>query len=95
MEEKDFDLDEFRNHLIQLEKGLKEGADQDSDYQGELDEIIASLGRLKNELKDKKYQQVLPDLLNVMQFLNMVEDNIDEDDFDEEEFEEEDDEDEE
>jgi hypothetical protein len=85
MEEQEFDLDEFRNQLLQLEKELTTGIKQDKEYQGELDEVIASLGRLKQELKDKKYQQVLPDIFNVLQFLNMVEENFEEEEEEEEE----------
>lgn len=78
MTEKDFDLAEFRNHLQQLEKELAAGVKQDSDYQGEIDEVLASLKRLTKELKDPKYQQVLPDLFTVLEFLDMVEDNFEE-----------------
>lgn len=78
MKEREFNLDEFRNHLEQLEKELSAGIKQDPDYQGEIDEIIESLKRLSQELKDKKYQQVLPDLFRVLEFLDMIEENFEE-----------------
>lgn len=89
MKEQEFDLAEFRTHLQQLEKELTAGIKQDPDYQGEVDEVIGSLKRLAVELKDKKYQQILPDLFRVLEFLNMVEDNFEEEEFEDEEFEEE------
>lgn len=76
MSENEFDLAEFRNHLQQLEKELGTGVKQDPDYHGEIDEVLASLKRLTKELKDPKYQQVLPDLFTVLEFLDMVEDNL-------------------
>lgn len=85
MKEKEFNLDEFRDHLQQLEKELSAGIKQDSDYQGEIDEVIGSLKRLTIELKDKKYQQILPDLFKVLEFLDMIEENFEEDDLDEDE----------
>jgi hypothetical protein len=78
MKEREFNLEEFRNHLEQLEKELSAGIQQDPDYQGEIDEIIESLKRLTQELKDKKYQQVLPDLFRVLEFLDMIEENFEE-----------------
>ena len=84
MKEREFDLVEFRNHLQQLEKELSDGVKQDPDYQGEVDEVIGSLKRLTLELKDKKYQQVLPDLFKVLEFLDMVEDNFEEEEFEDE-----------
>lgn len=78
MKEREFNLDDFRNHLQQLEKELSAGIKQDPDYQGEIDEIIESLKRLSQELKDKKYQQVLPDLFRVLEFLDMIEENFEE-----------------
>lgn len=86
MENKDFDLNEFRETLAQLENELQDGITKDSEYGGELDEVLGSLKRLKTELKDEKYQRVLPDIFNVLQFLNIVEENFDEDE-DEDEFE--------
>lgn len=88
MQEKEFNLDDFRSHLQQLEKELSAGIKRDPDYQGEIDEVIDALKRLTKELKDNKYQQVLPDLFRVLEFLDMVEENFEEEDFDEE-FEEE------
>ena len=76
MNEREFNLEEFRNHLQQLEKELSTGVEQDSDYQGEIDEVIESLKRLTQELKDQKYQQVLPDLFRVLEFLDMIEENF-------------------
>lgn len=90
MKEREFNLDEFRDHLQQLEKELSAGIKQDSDYQGEIDEVIGSLKRLTVELKDKKYQQVLPDLFRVLEFLDMIEENFEEDDLEEDDFEEDD-----
>lgn len=87
MTDQEFDLTEFRNHLQQLEKELSAGVKQDSGYQGEIDEVLASLKRLTKELKDPKYQQVLPDLFTVLEFLDMVEENFEEDE--EEEYDEE------
>lgn len=78
MKEREFNVEEFRNHLQQLEKELSTGVKQDPDYQGEIDEIIESLKRLTEELKDKKYQQVLPDLFKVFEFLDMIEENFEE-----------------
>lgn len=78
MKEREFNLEEFRNHLQQLEKELSAGIKQDPDYQGEIDEIIASLKRLTQELEDQKYQQVLPDLFRVLEFLDMIEENFEE-----------------
>ena len=84
--EQEFDLEDFRNHLQEMESQLSAGIEQDSEYQGEIDEVLASLKRLSKELKDKKYQQVLPDLFRVLDFLDMIQDNFDEEDFDDEEF---------
>ncbi|MFI0434779.1 MAG: hypothetical protein ACH350_03490 [Parachlamydiaceae bacterium] len=84
MKENAFDLDEFRNHLQQLEKELSAGIEQDGEYQGEIDEVIGSLKRLSKELKDNKYQQVLPDLFRVLEFLDMIEDNFEDDESEEE-----------
>jgi hypothetical protein len=84
MKENQFNLEEFRNHLQQLEKELTVGIEQDPDYQGEIDEVIEALKRLIQELKDKKYQQVLPDLFRVLEFIEMVEDNLEEEDFENE-----------
>jgi len=81
MKEREFDLVEFRSHLQQLEKELSDGVKQDPDYQGEVDEVIGSLKRLTQELKDKKYQQVLPDLFRVLEFLDMIEANFEEEEF--------------
>ena len=89
MENKDFDLNEFRETLAQLENELQDGIKKDSEYGGELDEVLSSLKRLKIELKNEKYQQILPDIFNVLQFLNIVEENFDEDEFEDEEEEEE------
>ncbi len=80
-----FDLEEFRNHLSVLEKELKQGTEKDPDYQGEIDDVISSLGRLSEELKDKKYQKVLPDLFCVIEFLQMIEENAEEEEGEEEE----------
>ena len=90
IEETEFNLKDFRIHLQQLEKELSAGVKQDPDYQGEVDEVIGSLKRLIKELQDDKYQQVLPDLFRVIEFLDMVEDNFEEESFDEEFLEEED-----
>jgi hypothetical protein len=87
MQEREFNLEEFRNHLQQLEKELSAGTKQDPDYQGEIDEVIEALKRLTRELKDKKYEQVLPDLFRVLEFLDMVEENFEEEEFEEEELE--------
>lgn len=78
MKEREFNLEEFRQHLQQLEKELTEGTKQDPDYQGEIDEVIGALQRLAQELKDKKYAQVLPDLFRVLDFLDMIEENFEE-----------------
>jgi molecular chaperone GrpE (heat shock protein) len=78
MTKNEFDLEGFRTHLQQLQKELSEGVNQDPEYQGEVDEIISALKRLTQELKDKKYQQVLPDLFKVIEFLDMVEDEYEE-----------------
>lgn len=90
MKEREFNIEEFRSHLQQLEKELSSGIKQDPDYQGEIDEIIESLKRLTKELKDKKYQQVLPDLFRVLEFLDMIENNfeeeLDDEELDDEEF---------
>jgi molecular chaperone GrpE (heat shock protein) len=78
MKEQEFNLQDFRKHLQQLERELTEGTKQDPDYQGEIDEVIEALKRLTQELKDKKYEQVLPDLFRVLEFLDMVEENFEE-----------------
>lgn len=93
MQDADFDLVEFRDHLQQLEKELKVGIEKDPDYQGEVDEVIEAIKRLNKELQDTKYQQILPDLFLVINFLGMVDAGFDEDleEF-EEEFEDEDEE---
>jgi len=83
MKENAFDLEEFRNHLQQLETELSAGIKQDPDYEGEIDEVIGSLKRLSKELKDKKYQEILPDLFRVLEFLDMIEDNFEEDESEE------------
>ncbi len=85
MTEREFNLEDFREHLQQLERELTEGTKQDPDYQGEIDEVIEALQRLTKELKDKKYQQILPDLFRVLEFLDMVEDNFEEEEEEEEE----------
>lgn len=84
MQEREFNLEEFRNHLQQLEKELSAGTKQDPDYQGEIDEVIEALKRLTRELKDKKYEQVLPDLFRVLEFLDMVEENFEEEELEDE-----------
>ena len=89
MEQQAFDLAEFRGYLVQLEKELSSGVKQSKDYQGEVDDIIESLKRLIKELKDEKYQQILPDLFGVLNFLNMLEEDEDEDEDEDEEFEDE------
>ena len=76
MQEQEFDVEEFRKHLQELERELSTGVEQDPDYEGEVDEVIGALKRLTQELKDKKYQQVLPDLFVVLEFLDMVEENF-------------------
>lgn len=86
MAQREFDLEEFRNHLQQLEKELATGVKQDPDYQGEIDEVISSLKRLTKELKDPKYQQVLPDLFRVLEFLDMIEENFEEEETEDEEL---------
>jgi hypothetical protein len=88
MKERDFDLEGFRDHLQQLEKELSDGVKRDPDYQGEVDDVIGALQRLAQEFKDKKYQKVLPDLFNVLEFLEMLQDNFEMEDFDDEEFDE-------
>jgi len=85
MKENEFDLKDFRNHLQQLETELSAGIEQDADYQGEIDEVVSSLKRLSKELEDTKYQQVLPDLFRVLEFLDMIEDNFDDEEEEEEE----------
>jgi len=72
MKEQEFGLEDFRNHLQELEKELTEGTKQDPGYQGEVDEVLASLRRLATELQDERYRQVLPDLFRVLDFLDMV-----------------------
>ncbi len=84
MEEKEFDLNEFREHLHQLETQLKNGVKEDPDYQGEADEVLGALKRLKKELQDSKYEKFLPDLFLVLDFLGTVQ-NAYEDDFEDEE----------
>lgn len=97
MEDNTFDLEEFRSYLVQLEKELSTGVKQTPDYHGEMDEILHALKRLTKEFKDKKYQQILPDLFSVLNFLNMLEEDIedefeedddydDDEDFDDDEF---------
>ena len=90
MTQEEFNLVEFRNHLEQLEKELSSGINQDSNYQGEVDDVVSALKRLTKELKDDKYQQVLPDLFKVLEFLDMIEDQFEEfgdDEIEEEELE--------
>ena len=91
MEQQAFDLEEFRSYLIQLEKELSSGVKQSADYQGEVDDVIEALKRLIKELKDKKYQQILPDLFGVLNFMNMLEEDFEEDESEDyEDFEDED-----
>ncbi len=83
MTQNEFDLEDFRNHLQQLEQELSTGVSQDVEYQGEIDEVIGSIKRLTQELKEDKYRQVLPDLFKVLEFLDMIEANFEEEDFEE------------
>lgn len=89
-ESENFDYETFKADLTKLEKELLEATKKDPEYAGEIDEVLEAIKRLNKEFKDPKYKQVLPDILNVMYFLGMLEGEEGEEDEDEEYFEDED-----
>lgn len=112
MKKEEFKVNEFKTLLSELQGHLQEAIRQDPEYQGEADDLIQVMKRLQTELKDvksdedfteEKYEELLPDMLLVLAFLNEIvaadeegdeewedEDDLDDDfdDFDEEEEEE-------
>jgi hypothetical protein len=112
MKKEEFKVNEFKTLLSELQGHLQEAIRQDPEYQGEADDLIKVMERLQTELKEvksdedfteEKYEELLPDMLLVLAFLNEIvaadeegdeeweddEDDLDDDfdDFDEEEFE--------
>lgn len=87
MKEEDFNVVDFRKQLIDLEKELLAGVKRDPNYDGELEEILTSLKRLISDLKDPKFQNMIPDFLRVIHFLEIFNDtfsDLDDEDLDEE-----------
>lgn len=82
MQEEKFSLEDFRKNLEQFQQRLEQDLSEDPDYDGEIDDVREALKRLCKEFKDKRYEQVLPDIMNVFSFMGLMQ-TPDEDDLEE------------
>jgi hypothetical protein len=87
MQEEKFNLEEFRKNLEQFQQKLEQDLAEDPNYEGEIDDIREALKRLCKEFKDKKYEQILPDIMNVFSFMGLMQ-IPEEEEFEEIEFDE-------
>ena len=79
------DIPHFREQLKEMQVALKKGMAEDEDFPEELNELVASMGRLETELGNKKNQQFLNDFFSVFSFIQGFSEATDDDEFDEDE----------
>ncbi len=105
METEEFKLGEFKSLLKELHQHLEQAVNEDLSYEGEIDLLVKAIIRLQEELQEmndekdispQKYEELLPDILMVVAFINEMnkasedsEENEEEDDYNLSELEEE------
>lgn len=87
MQQQEFNLNEFKKALQDLQKFFEANIIHDPSYRGELDEIVKATKRLQKSTENDKEKNVVLDVLMVLAFMDAASTDEDED-FDDEDFEE-------